>query len=74
MKFGGSRGQLDDAQKTARGHWEAACEQWNDTARKEHETEVVMLVDDSVTEVLRSVDQLIAIFASARRDCEFGTD
>ena len=73
MKFGGTRGQLDDAQKTARGHWEAVGQHWNDATRAEHEQNVVAPLDDAVSEVLRSVDQLIAIFATVRRDCEFDT-
>lgn len=71
MKFGGSRGQLDDAQKTARGHWDAAGDHWSDAAKRDHEQVVVTPLDEAVTEVLRSVDQLIAVFATVRRDCEF---
>jgi hypothetical protein len=73
VKFGGTRGQLDDAQKTARGHWDAVCQHWSDAARAEHEEKVVVPLDEAVSEVLRSVDQLIAVFATVRRDCEFGT-
>lgn len=71
MKFGGSRGQLDDAQKTARGHWDAAGDHWNDAARRDHQAAVVTPLNEAVTDVLRSVDQLIAVFATVRRDCAF---
>jgi len=71
MKFGGSRGQLDDAQKTARAHWDTACDRWSDAAKRDHEQSVVIPLDEAVTDVLRSIDQLIAVFATVRRDCEF---
>lgn len=71
MKFGATRGQLDDAQKVARGHWQAVCQHWDDSARREHESSVVVPLDDAVTDVLRCVDQLIAIFSTVRRECEF---
>jgi hypothetical protein len=71
MKFGGNRGQLDDAQKTARARWESVCDVWNDAARQEHESTVVVPLDTHVSEVLRAVDQLMTVFATARRECEF---
>lgn len=71
MKFGGSRGLLDDAQKTARARWDAACDVWDDQTRRDHEAAVVQPLDDHVSELLRAVDQLMTVFASARRDCEF---
>lgn len=71
MKFGGSRGQLDDALKVARGRWQAACEVWDDLPRREHEVEVVQPLDDLAAEVLRAVDQLVTVFATARHECEF---
>ena len=72
MNFGGSRGQLDDAQQVARAHWNSACDTWNDDARRRHETEIVQPLDDAVSEVLRAVDRLITVFANARRECGFG--
>ena len=71
MKFGGSRGQLDDAQKTARARWDSVCEVWDDQTRRDHHTEVVQPLDDGVSDVLRAVDQLITVFATARRECEY---
>lgn len=71
MKFGGNRGQLDDAKKTAAGRWDLACEAWNDQVRREHEAAVVTPLNDHVAELLRAVDQLITVFANVRRECEF---
>ena len=71
MKFGANRGQLDDAQQTARAAWQAATEWWDDSTRREHEAEVFAPLDDRVGQVLRAVDQLIVLFAAARRECEF---
>jgi len=69
--FGGGRGKLDDARQTALAKWEAAGEQWSDQTRREHEAEVVMPLSDAVADLLRAVDRLAGVFASARVDCEF---
>ncbi len=71
MTFGGGRGKLDDARLTAIARWDAAGELWNDSTRKEHEAEVVSPLNDAAADLLRAVDRLAGVFASARRDCEF---
>ncbi len=71
MKFGASRSQLYDAQKTARARWDAASEAWNDAARREFEEQVGLPLDALVSEALRAVDQLSVLFTQVRQDCEF---
>ena len=71
MKFGASRSQLYDAQKTARAHWQAASETWTDSAQQEHEEKVWLPWDEGASKVLRAVDQLSVLFVQIRQDCEF---
>jgi hypothetical protein len=71
MRFGASRSQLYDAQKTARARWEATAELWDDIARREFEEKVWEPLDRHVSDVLRAVDQLSVAFAQIRHECEF---
>lgn len=71
MTFGGGRGKLDDARQTAIARWDAVGEVWSDATRREHEREVVAPLNDAAAELLRAVDRLAGVFATARRDCEF---
>lgn len=74
MKFGASRSQLYDAQKTARAHWLVATDTWNDENRRLHEEKVWLPWDDQVGKVLRAVDQLAVLFVQIRQECEYGDD
>ncbi len=71
MKFGASRSQLYDAQKTARAHWLAATETWNDEARQSHEEKAWLPWNDQASKVLRAVDQLAVLFTQIRQECEY---
>lgn len=71
MKFGASRSQMYDAQKTARAKWDVAVETWDDDARRNHEEKVVVPLDELVTHVLRAVDQLGVLFAEVRQSIEY---
>ena len=71
MRFGAARGQLYDAQKVARAKWQATAEAWADATRREFEEQVWEPLDAQVSEVLRAIDQLAALFTQVRRDCEF---
>ena len=74
MKFGASRSQLYDAQKTARAHWLAACDTWSDASRLAHEERVWRPWDEQAGKVLRAVDQLAVLFVQIRQDCEYGEE
>jgi predicted nucleotide-binding protein (sugar kinase/HSP70/actin superfamily) len=71
MRFGASRSQLYDAQKSARARWESTEEVWADNTRKEFENETFEPLDRAVSDVLRAVDQLGVLFAQIRQECEF---
>jgi hypothetical protein len=71
MKFGASRSQMYDAQKTARARWEAAAESWDDEVRRRHAEAVVEPLDQLVTHALRAVDQLAVLFTEIRQACEY---
>jgi hypothetical protein len=73
MRFGATRSQLYDAQKTARHRWDDAADTWDDIARREFDEQVWQPLDQTVTDVLRAVDQLTALFAQVRQECEFTT-
>ncbi len=74
MKFGASRSQLYDAQKTARVKYEHVCTDWNDEAQKQFEEEIWEPLDRHVSDLLRAVDRLSVEFAQIRAECEFRDD
>lgn len=74
MKFGASRSQLYDGQKTARAHWQVASETWGDDARLSHEEKVWLPWDEQASKVLRAVDQLAVLFVQIRQECEFNDE
>lgn len=71
MRFGATRSQLYDAQKTARHRWDDTADTWDDIARREFDEQVWQPLDQTVTDVLRAVDQLTGLFAQVRQECEF---
>ena len=71
MRFGSSRSQLYDAQKTARARWDGTEEVWADAARKDFDEKTWMPLDRTVSDLLRAVDQLSVLFAQIRQDCEY---
>ena len=71
MRFGTTRSQVYDAQKTAQAHWQAVQDEWNDAARREHDEAVWTPLDQAVSEALRAIDQLSVLFAQIRNECEF---
>lgn len=73
MRFGSSRSQLYDAQKTARAKWDAVCETWDDAPRREFDETAWQPLDRTVSDYLRAIDQLTTVFAGIRAECEFGS-
>ncbi|MGL6096861.1 MAG: hypothetical protein ACRC7O_13825 [Fimbriiglobus sp.] len=71
MRFGASRSQLYDAQKTARGRWDETADAWTDQTRRDFGDRVWEPLDQRVVDVLRGIDQLSSIFAQVRQECEF---
>ena len=71
MKFGTTRSQFYDAQKTARARWDAVCDLWDDAVRREHGEKVVDELDKAVSEILRAIDQVATVFVQIRQECEF---
>ncbi len=71
MRFGTTRSQVYDAQKTAQAHWLATADEWNDAARREHDECVWAPLDQTVGEALRAIDQLSVLFAQIRNECEY---
>ncbi len=71
MRFGSSRSQLYDAQKTARARWDGTEEFWADAARKDFDESTWQPMDRTVSDLLRAVDQLSVLFAQIRQDCEY---
>ncbi len=71
MRFGTTRSQIYDAQKTARAHWAATEADWDDAVRREHGERVVEPLDAAVSEVLRAVDLLTTLFVQIREECEY---
>jgi hypothetical protein len=73
MRFGTTRSQIYDAQKTARAKWEATADSWDDEVRRAHGENVVEPLDAAVSDALRAIDQLAVLFTQVRNDCEFGS-
>jgi hypothetical protein len=71
MRFGTTRSQIYDAQKTAQAHWHATADEWDDAVRRDHAETVWEPLDQAVSEALRAVDQLSVLFAQIRGECEF---
>lgn len=71
MRFGTTRSQIYDAQKTARVRWDATEAEWDDAVRREHGERVVAELDAAVSDTLRAIDQLATLFVQIRQECEF---
>ena len=71
MRFGASRSQLYDAQKTARARWDGTEEFWNDAARKDFDETTWQEMDRAVSDVLRAIDQMGVLFTQVRQECEY---
>ena len=71
MKFGATRSQIFDAQKTTAAKWYTACQDWDDAVRREHGEQVVEELDRAVSETLRAIDLLATMFVQIRQECEF---
>ena len=73
MRFGATRSQIYDAQKTARAKWDATQDAWDDEVRRKHGETVIEPLDVAVSDALRAIDQLAVLFTQIRQDCEFGS-
>ena len=71
MRFGTTRSQIYDAQKTARAHWVATGDDWDDEVRHAHAEKVWEPIDQTVSDTLRAIDQLSVLFAQIRNECEY---
>jgi hypothetical protein len=71
MKFGTTRSQVYDAQKSARAKWDLTGDEWDDAVRREHGERIVDELDKSVSDILRAIDQLSTLFVQIRQECEF---
>ena len=71
MRFGTTRSQIYDAQKTAQAHWHATTDEWDDATRRDHDETVWSPLDQTVIATLRAIDQLSILFSQARNECEF---
>jgi hypothetical protein len=71
MRFGTTRSQIYDAQKTARAKWNATGDDWDDAVRREHGENIVDELDKAVSDTLRAIDQLATLFVQIRQECEF---
>ena len=71
MRFGTTRSQIYDAQKTAQAHWRAATDAWDYATRREHDESVWSPLDQTVSDTLRAIDQLSVLFSQVRNECEF---
>lgn len=70
MRFGGTRSQIYDAQKTARALWADTEQLWQDEVCQRHRTEVVEPLDQAVSDLLRAIDQLASLVVHMRHECE----
>ncbi len=70
MRVGATRSQIYDAQKTARARWEQVQSVWDDSVRREFAVATWEPFDQLVSDALRAIDQLAALFQQVRRDCE----
>jgi hypothetical protein len=71
MRFGATRSQIYDAQKTARARWAATEDAWDDAVRREHGETVWEPLDAEVSDTLRAIDLVAVLFTQIRRECEY---
>jgi len=71
MRFGSTRSQIYDAQKTARAKWDAVGDVWDDEVRRDHGEKIVDELDKTVSDTLRAIDQLASLFVQVRQECEY---
>ncbi len=71
MRFGTTRSQIYDAQKTARAKWDVTETDWHDSVRREHGERVIEPLDKAVSDTLRAIDQLATLFVQIRQECEY---
>ncbi len=71
MKFGATRSQIYDAQKTARAKWDATFDTWDDAVHADHGEKVVDPLDRAASDTMRAIDQMSVLFAQVRQECEF---
>lgn len=71
MKFGATRSQIYDAQKTARAKWDETFDTWDDEVHERHGEAVVDPLDRAVSDALRAIDGLSVLFTQIRQECEF---
>ena len=71
MRFGTTRSQIYDAQKTARAHWSATGDEWDDEVRFAHAEVVWEPIDQTVGDTLRAIDQLSVVFTQIRNECVY---
>lgn len=70
MRFGATRSQIYDAQKTARAHWEHTEQLWQDETCRRHREQIVEPLDQTVTDLLRAIDHLAVLVTQMRQECE----
>jgi len=71
MRFGTTRSQIYDAQKTNRAKWDATQDSWDDEVRRAHGEKMVEPLDAAVSDALRAIDMLAVLFTQVRQECEF---
>ena len=71
MRFGATRSQIYDAQKTARAKWDLTGDHWDDGIRRDHGEAVIEPLDKTVSDTLRAIDQLAVLFTQIRNECEY---
>jgi hypothetical protein len=71
VRFGTTRSQIYDAQKTARAKWDSTEDDWSDEVRTEHGEKVWEPLERNVSDTLRAIDQLAVLFSQIRGECEY---
>lgn len=71
MRFGSTRSQIYDAQKTNRAKWDATQDSWDDEVRRTHGENMIEPLDAAVSDALRAIDMLAVLFTQIRQECEF---
>ena len=71
MKFGTTRSQIYDAQKSTAAKWQATEDEWDDAVRREHGEQVVDELDKAVSEALHAIDLISTLFTQIRQECEY---
>jgi len=70
MSLKASKAKLGRAGKDLSTHWDETCGKWRDSKAEEFEARFITPLPDSISSAMAIIDELDAVLAKIRKDCE----